>query len=126
MVTWILMFFSCLLVPGVLMSFGSALRKNAPGQINALFGYRTALSMKNRDTWEFANTYWGKLAWKWGLWMLIGTTAALLAVFFASEDVVYIVSTIVCCVQVVLILATIPIVERKLKQEFDENGNRRN
>ena len=125
MASWILMFFSNLIVPIVLMSFGSVLRKNAPGQINALFGYRTTRSMKNRDTWEFANNLWGRLAWKWGLWMLIGTIAAMIAVFFASEDVVSSVGMIVMLLQVAVILLTIPVVEKALKKEFDENGIRR-
>lgn len=123
---WILMLFSNLLIPTVLMGFGSVLRNNAPGQINALFGYRTSMSMKNQDTWEFANRLWGRLAWKWGIWMLIGSAAALLAVLFASENVVYIVGSVVCCVQVLLILATIPIVEQALKKEFNSDGSRRN
>lgn len=123
---WIVMFFFCLLTPGILMAFGSVSKDKAPGQINPIYGYRTSMSMKNRDTWEFANTLWGKLAWKWGLWMLVGSAAALLAVIFASEDVVYIVGSAVCCVQIVILLATIPIVERALRKEFDKDGNRRN
>lgn len=66
MFAWIIMLFSCLLTPAVLMGFGSVLKDCAPRDINALFGYRTGMSMKNRDTWEFANTLWGRLAWKWG------------------------------------------------------------
>lgn len=122
---WILMFFSCLLTPAILIGFGSVLKNSAPGQINALFGYRTSLSMKNRDTWEFANTLWGKLAWKWGIRLLIGSAAALVAVLFASESLVYLVGSVVCCLQILILLATIPIVERALKKEFDQDGNRR-
>ena len=125
MASWILMFFSNLIVPVVLMSFGSSFRNNPPGQINALFGYRTNRSTKNQDTWVFANKLWGDLAWKSGIWMLIGSVAAMIAVFFAGENVVAAVGTILMLLQVAVIVATIPIVERALKKEFDKDGNRR-
>lgn len=125
MAVWIVMFVTNLLVPVILIGFGSLLKNSAPGQINSLFGYRTARSMKNQDTWEFANTYWGKLAWKFGLWMLLGTIAAMIAVFFAGENTVTFVSMIILILQVILILLTIPIVEQALKKEFDERGIRR-
>ena len=120
-----MMFFSCLLTPIILIGFGSTAKNGAPRQINSLYGYRTRMSMKNQDTWEFANICWGKLAWKWGLWLLLGSAAALLAVIFASEHVVYIVGSVVCCVQIAVLLTTIPVVERALKREFDKDGNRR-
>lgn len=123
---WIFMTCMCLLVPGILIAFGGICKDKAPKDINHIYGYRTSMSMKNRDTWEFANTLWGKLAWKWGLWMLVGSAAALLAVIFAGENVVYIVGSVVCCLQIVIVLATIPIVERALRKEFDKDGNRRN
>lgn len=125
MAVWIMMFFSNLLIPSILISFGSLLKKDAPGQINALFGYRTARSTKNQDTWKFANNRWGKLAWKFGLWMLLGTIAAMITVFFSGEDVITAVGSVLMILQVILILITIPMVERALRKEFDENGNRR-
>ena len=35
--------------------------KKAPKEINSVFGYRTSMSMKNKDTWEFAHKYCGKV-----------------------------------------------------------------
>ena len=29
--------------------------------VNFVFGYRTSMSMKNKDTWEFAHKYCGKV-----------------------------------------------------------------
>lgn len=119
------MLFTSLLIPVILISFGSLFKNSTPVTINALFGYRTRRSTKNQDTWEFANKLWGKLAWKWGIWTLIGSVAAMIAVFPASDDVIANVGMVVMILQVAVILLTIPVVENALKKEFDENGIRR-
>ena len=123
---WIFMTAMCLLVPGILIGFGSVCKDQAPKDINPIYGYRTAMSMKNKDTWEFANTLWGKLAWKWGLILLALTLIAMLAVIWAGEEVVGIVCSVTVTLQLIPVLATIPVVERALKKEFDKDGNRRN
>lgn len=125
MATWILMFFSNLLIPVILIGFGSLFKNSTPISINALFGYRTKMSTKNQDTWEFANKLWGRLAWKSGIWSLIGTIAAMIAVFPAGDDVIANVGMVVMFLQLAVILLTIPVVEKALKKEFDENGIRR-
>ena len=51
---WIYMLIMDLLVPVTLIGFGKYFKTKAPKEINAVFGYRTSMSMKNRDTWEFA------------------------------------------------------------------------
>lgn len=123
---WIFMTAMCLLIPGILMGFGSVCRNKAPENINLLYGYRTSMSMKNQDTWEFANKLWGKLAWKWGLITLIVSLIPMLAVFFAGEDTVSIVGSVIVVLQLIPLLATIPVVERALKHEFDPDGRQRN
>lgn len=125
MLYWIFMTLMCLLIPGILMAFGSILKRKAPNDINPLYGYRTSLSMKNKDTWAFANKYWGKLAWKWGIITLIISLIPMLAVIWASEDTVSIVGTVVVMLQLIPSLCTIPVVEKALKKEFDSDGNRR-
>lgn len=121
---WIFMTCTCLLIPGILIGFGSISRNKAPKNINLIYGYRTTMSMKNKDTWEFANTLWGKLAWKWGWIMLFVSLIPMLAVFFAGEEVVSIVGTVVVMLQPIPVLATIPVVERALKKEFNKDGSR--
>lgn len=49
---------------------GKYFLKNAPKEINAAFGYRTSMSMKNRDTWVFAHNYCGKIWFFGGLILL--------------------------------------------------------
>lgn len=122
--TWIIMLLTSLLVPGIVMVFGNQFKNGNHGSINPAFGYRTTMSMKNPDTWTFANTCWGRLACKTGLWMLIGSVAVMLTVIFAGEDTVALVGTILLLVQAAIVLCTIPIVERALRKEFDKDGNR--
>ena len=44
-----------LLIPATMAGFGRAFLKKAPGKINYAFGYRTSMSMKNKDTWDYAH-----------------------------------------------------------------------
>ena len=50
-----------LLLPFTMIGFGRYFMKKAPKEINSVFGYRTSMSMKNKDTWEFAHKYCGKV-----------------------------------------------------------------
>lgn len=122
---WIFMTCMCLLIPGTLIGFSSISRNNAPNDINHLYGYRTTMSMKNKDTWEFANTLWGKLAWKWGWITVFITMIPMVTVFFAGEEMVSITGSVVIVLQLIPVLCTIPVVERALKREFDKDGSRR-
>ena len=64
---WIFMLIMDLLLPFTMIGFGRYFMKKAPKEINSLFGYRTSMSMKNKDTWEFAHKYSGKV------WYVCGT-----------------------------------------------------
>ena len=75
---WFFMLFMNLLIPFTMIGFGKYFMKSAPGNINIVFGYRTSMSMKNQDTWEFAHEYCGKLWFKWGKITLILTVIAML------------------------------------------------
>ena len=59
-----------LLVPVVVIVTGRIMWKHYPKNINGLVGYRTTHSMKNMDTWKFANEHCGRLWYKMGLFML--------------------------------------------------------
>ena len=58
---WIFMLIMDLLLPFTMIGFGRYFMKKAPKEINSVFGYRTSMSMKNKDTWEFAHKYCGKV-----------------------------------------------------------------
>ena len=105
--------------------FGFYFKNKSPKEINSLFGYRTTMSMKNKDTWEFAHHYCGRL------WLVLGMIMLPLSVipmlFFINQDidVVGIAGGIIEGIQVVVLLISIFPTEKALKKTFDENGNRR-
>ena len=122
---WIFMLCTVLLVPLIMLFFGLYFKNKSPKEINSLFGYRTTMSMKNKDTWEFAHHYCGRL------WLVLGMIMLPLSVipmlFFINQDidVVGIAGGIIEGIQVVVFLISIFPAEKALKKTFDENGNRR-
>ena len=122
---WIFMLVMILLIPITMIGFGKLFLKQAPGEINAVFGYRTTMSMKNKDTWEFAHNYCGKLWYRCGLFLLPLSVIPLLFVIGKNEDIVGTIGGIVCMVQLVALLAPIFPTEAALKKNFDKDGNRR-
>lgn len=122
---WIFMMIINLLIPFTMLGFGKYSSKNAPKEINDIFGYRTSMSKKNKDTWEFAHHYCGKLWIKCGWITLVFSIIAMLVVIGKSINVVGITSGIVCTVQCIVLIGSIFIVERALKRKFDNNGKLR-
>ncbi len=122
---WIFMLVMILLIPITMIGFGKLFLKQAPGEINAVFGYRTTMSMKNKDTWEFAHNYCGKLWYRCGLFLLPLSVIPLLFVIGKNEDIVGTIGGIICMVQLVALLAPIFPTEAALKKNFDKDGNRR-
>ena len=122
---WVFMLVCNLLIPVCMLGFGKYFRNKAPGRINMLFGYRTPRSTKNRDTWEFAHHYFGRLWYRLGLIMLPVTLAVMLPVFGKSIDSVGFYGSIVSLVQIVVMLVPIWFTESALKHTFDEDGKRR-
>lgn len=55
-----------LLIPLTMIGFGKLFLTKAHKNINATFGYRTTMSMKNKDTWEFVHKFCGKMLKKGG------------------------------------------------------------
>ena len=114
-----------LLTPFTMIGFGKYFLKTAPKEINAVFVYRTTMSMKNKDTWLFANKYCGKIWYKAGLIMLPISFVIMLFVIGRTKDMIGMVGGIVCFVQMIPLVGTIIPTERALKMNFDENGNRK-
>ena len=99
--------------------------KKAPKEINSVFGYRTSMSMKNKDTWEFAHKYCGKVWYVCGMVMLPITVIFMLLVIGKNEDCVGSIGGIICGVQLIPLIGSILPTEIALKKNFDKNGTRR-
>lgn len=122
----IFMFIMLLLVPAVMVGFGAYFMRRAPKKINYVFGYRTARSMKNEDTWKFAHNFIGKLWLVCGTLLLVVSTV-LFFTFMANknENAVSIASLVILGVQLLVLMCSIIPTESALKKTFDENGNRK-
>jgi uncharacterized membrane protein len=122
---WIFMFIMNLLIPLTMIGFGSYFYKKAPKEINNVFGYRTRLSMKNRDTWEFAHHYCGKLWRKIGWIMLPISAIAMVFVFGKEIDTVGLYGGVLNGIQVSILLVSIFPTEIALRRRFDKKGRRK-
>ena len=114
------------LVPALLVAFGWLFTHGRyPAHPNGVYGYRTSRSMKNDETWRFAQERWGRLSWRTG-WVLLGSSA-LVAIALLASSVrryeLYVGAWIV--LQAVLTIVTVLPVERALRRRFDEAGRRR-
>lgn len=124
MLFWAFMLIADLLVPLTMIFFGARFEKNAPKEINAAFGYRTTMSMKNKETWQFAHEHIGKL-WKICGWLVL--LISVVVMFFSCRKDIIVVSIIgglICIIQIVIMICTIIPTEIALKKNFDEDGNR--
>ena len=122
---WIFMLAMGLLFPAIMIPSGAIFTKTAPEKINYIFGYRTDMSMKNRDTWEFAHKYIGKLWFRLGLLLIPITVIPMLFVIGNSENVVAAVGLIVSFVNTVTLIVPIFFTEKALNKSFDKDGNRK-
>lgn len=122
---FIAMFCCNILIPIVMITGGYFMYKKPPKEINGLLGYRTTMSKKNQDTWKFAHDYCGRLWLKIGVIMMIPSILVQIPFLHAGEDAIGVCTLVLESVQVIVLIATIIPVEKALKQNFDENGNRR-
>ena len=114
-----------LLVPTTMFVGGLVMHRHSPKNINSLLGYRTARSMKNMDTWQFAHRYCGSLWWKVGLASFVITILVHLPFRCSGEDAIGILSLVVMAFQIITLIVPIFFTEKALQKNFDENGNRK-
>lgn len=123
---WVFMLVCNLIIPAVMAGFGRRFGNNPPKDINGIYGYRTSMSMKNQDTWDFAQRYMGE-TWQKAGWAMFPLAVVGQALTFWAPTVesMCLWSMAPTALEVVALAATIFPVERALRQTFDENGNRR-
>ena len=122
---WIFMLVMDLLFPVIMIVMGRYFMKTSPKEINYIFGYRTNMSMKNKDTWDFAHKYIGKLWFYLGLLLIPITVFPMLLVIGMGEDIVATVGSIVMVIDLIILIAPIFPTEKALKKTFDKDGSRK-
>ena len=121
--TWIMIVITYILIPALMTGAGWMIWKNPPKTINAMYGYRTRMSSLNQYTWRFAQEYAGRLWVRWGIRMM-PVSILLLMIFAASgETAASIAGSVLCIVQIIIMLSSISVVERTLNKVFDKQGN---
>ncbi len=125
MIFWIFMFICDLLCPLIMLIAGVFMRRGGTKEVNHWCGYRTEMSMKNRDTWVFAHTYCGALWLKLGAVMLPLTVIAFLLLLGKGEMSITIAGLAIAFAQMIVLIASIFPTERALHRTFDEDGNRK-
>ena len=77
--------------------------------------------MKNKETWEFAHKYCGKIWYVCGLILLPLSALIMLFVYGKDEDTVGNVGGILTVIQLGFLVGAIFPTERALKKNFDED-----
>ena len=99
---WIFMFCCTLLIPIIMIIAGNSMRLGKFKTINSIVGYRTRRSMKNQQTWDYA--------------------IAMLLFMGEDTDHIGVVGSVITVLQMIPLFLSIAIVEKKLREKFDENG----
>ncbi|MFD3157324.1 SdpI family protein [Haloimpatiens sp. FM7330] len=59
--------FNTIVISFTMIGFGLLFMKKPPKEISSVFGYRTSMSSKNKDTWVFAHKYAGRVWFNSGI-----------------------------------------------------------
>ena len=110
------------LLPLVMVICGMSYTKRGPKKITRLQGYRSKMSMKNRDTWDFAHKNLGDLWFKLGAPLLAVTSVVSLLVFRESTKQITTWCGVIFVIQLVIMVLPVVYTEKALKENFDENG----
>ena len=114
-----------LLVPLIMIGLGWSFMKKPPKNINSLYGYRTSMSMKNQNTWEFAHRICGRV------WCVAGCVMLPLAALAWTRTRSYsvgeagVLNAGITVLEAVALILTIVPVEWALGRAFDKQGNRK-
>lgn len=106
-----------------MIGFGFLFVKKPPKEINSVLGYRTPMSTKNKDTWDFAHKYSGRV------WIRSGIIITILSavIIFALQNFKNYnqIMLMLFYAQIATLLLVIPLTESALRKTFDKNGIRK-
>ena len=122
---WIFMLVMDLLIPVTIVFIGKRFQKKPPKEINAMYGYRTAMSMKNQETWKLAHTVCGRYWYCCGWLLLPLSVVPILFVIGRGTETIGYTGVITVFIQLVPMLCALPVTEHALRKKFDKNGMRK-
>lgn len=112
-----------LLIPVLMLGIGILVKYRPPKNINDWVGYRTELSRKNQETWDYAHE---QMAYYWiriGLAEIILSAVIAGAALLLDEKLQNIIELILVCVQTAFLVISMVPIEAALRKKFDKNGN---
>ncbi|MEP1033364.1 SdpI family protein [Ekhidna sp.] len=110
---------SNLAIGPLLLILAFIIKTYPPKNINWAYGYRTTRSKKTQETWDAANKYANELM----VWVAILTTMAQTILYFLFSPTTALL--IACAVISILLILMIIMVEKYLKETFDDEGQRK-
>lgn len=116
----IIILISNLFIPLIMIALGHYFSNHAPSKINYIFGYRTSMSMKNQETWNFAHHHFGTMWKRFGFILLIFSIISSLFINDANKETV---CMMVYSVQLIILITPIFFTERALRKNFTTDGN---
>lgn len=122
---YFLIFCCAFLLPLIMILVGAVFVKRPPIRINSVYGYRTQMSMLNRDTWNFAHHHCGKVWLAAGVVMLVLSAAAVYVVVSLLKKDFETPGFIIMGVQLAVMIASIIPTELALRKNFNKDGSRK-
>lgn len=107
-----------LLIPFTMIIIGIIYKRFTPKKINKISGYRTRRSMLSIYTWQYSNGRMAELWLKWGALLFFIIIISKLIVPIDEESL----SMIHTFLGMGVLIIAIPIIEKELKEKFDEKG----
>ncbi len=89
-----------------------------------LSGYRTTRSMKNNDTFQFAQKLFGFWWYRLGIIIIFPSIISMFFVINKSEGSISLFGTMVVVFQCIFMMIPYIPIEKELKKHFDKDGNR--
>lgn len=121
----VIMLISVAFIPLFLIVIGKIFEKYPSKEPNIAIGFRTKLSMMNKETWDYAQRLFPKAWISLGRIMLPLSLIILFLLYSEDKDYTGNLVLILILAQVVLMLGSILYVNLKLKKAFNSDGSRK-
>ena len=119
------MLISVAFIPLLLIVIGKIYEKYPSKEPNIAIGFRTKLSMMNKETWDYAQRLFPKVWISLGRTLLPLSLIILFLLYSDDKDYTGNLALILMLVQVILMLGSILYVNLKLKKAFNSDGSRK-
>ncbi len=116
---WIITLLLDLLIPVSVLINGLLYLKKPVKHINWLHGYRTERSMKNQETWEFAQRYFGSICYRCGTGLTLFTFILMFSAFRKTPKIISTLGNILGITECLMMVCILFPTERALKKRYN-------